>query len=64
MTSSTYEPNRPTGIASAVAEGADVSPTHAEISGDPDFDLFDANGGLTADALALLSDIDREGGFV
>lgn len=36
----------------------------ADISGDPEFDLFDATGGLTADALEFLAEIDRNGGFV
>jgi len=68
--------DRPTGIAaavcgegfrivSAVVEDADSAErARADISGDPEFDLFDATGGLTADALEYLADIDRNGGFV
>lgn len=34
------------------------------VSGEPTFNLFDSNGGLTAEALAFLADEDANGRFV
>ena len=59
------QPIRPTGIASAVSEGTVLlTLAYTDVAGDPDFDLFDVNGGLTADAQEFLGDIDSRGEFV
>ena len=39
-------------------------PMIADLLGDPDFDLFEPDGGLTAEAQDFLGDIDRDGGFI
>ena len=41
-----------------------ISDFNCDVIGDPEFDLFEADGGLTAEAMNMLGEMDANGEFV